>query len=260
MHEISKLSSGIQLIIIVVVLIVSVMCFTRNYYKPIYEKTDAVTYEEANTNLVGYPAGDDIPAARSVEDIKKYKYFTIEISQENIVSTRFFVIKEENKAGIKTSRTTSGRHRSSSTITIYEAFCYGQDLRGDISYKMRQLDFNMKEVSYGEYFIVTLESGEKVKVWMDPLLLDIKKKEYTRLPVCTYFEGMSSDVLDEFGEQQGVTEENKSLYVDAIGKWEQRETETVDPFEYFMLTLIVGAVVLAVVIFVSSKVKKFHTV
>lgn len=256
MHEIHKLSSGIQFIIIVLVVIFGAMSFTKNYYKPIYEKTSPVTYEEVNTNSVGYPAGDDIPIAKSVEDIKKYKYFTIEISKENIVSTRYFVLKDGYKAGTKTSRTTSGRHRSSSTITIYEAFYYGQDLRGDIGYKIRQIDFNMKQVSYGEYFIVTLESGEKVKVWMDPLLLDIKKKEYTKLPICTYSEGMSREKLDELGEQQGVTEENKSLYIDSVGRWEQQETKTVDPFERFMITFIVGGVILAAVICVSIKLRK----
>lgn len=256
MHEIHKLPTAIKSIIIILMVIAGIMSFTRNYYKPIYEKTPPISYEKASEEFVGYPAGDDIPVAKSVEDIKKYKYFTIEVSKENIVSTRYFVIKDKSQAGIKTNRTTSGRHRSSSTITVYEAFSYDWDFRSDINYKVRQFVFNMEEASYGEYFIVTLESGEKVKVWMDPLLLDIKKEKYTKLPVCTYTEGMSSDTLDELGEQQGVTEENKSLYINAIGQWQQRETETVDPFQRFMITFIVVAAILAVVIYVDAKLKK----
>lgn len=255
MHEIHKLPTLIKATIVVLVVLAGIMSYTRNYYKPVYERTKAISYAEVDSDVVGYPAGEDIPIAKSVEDIKKYEYFTIEISEENIMSTRCFKIKEESKAGIKTNRTTSGRHRSSSTIKILQAFSYKQDLKGDIRYKLRQLRFNMEQVGYGEYFIVTLESGEKVKVWMDPLLLDIKKKEYIKLPVCTYSMGNYYGTLDKLGEQQGVSEENKSLYIDAIGRWEQQETETVDPFEQLMITFIIIAVILAIVIYVNAKIK-----
>lgn len=153
-----------------------------NHYKIHYQNAEPPSYQQAcdlMRNGAGYPPGEDIPVAKSVEDIMKYEFFTIEVSKENIVSTRTFLIKDFSEAGDSYSHV--GRKHIGSHVDA--RYGLGSDFLSDILYQTRQFGWNQNATSYGEWCVVTLDSGEKIYVLVDLMLLDITSDAKIKLPI-----------------------------------------------------------------------------
>ncbi len=91
-----KFLDKLALIEVIVILIVAIWIASINHYKLHYEEAD---YKYIKGQVAGYPPGEDIPVAKSVEDIKEYDYCTIEVTKEDIIPTRAFLIKDFSESG-----------------------------------------------------------------------------------------------------------------------------------------------------------------
>ena len=99
-----KFLDKLALIEVIVILIVAIWIASINHYKLHYKEAAPLSYEEAceeypSGQAAGYPPGEDIPVAKSVEDIKEYDYCTIEVTKEDIIPTRAFLIKDFSESG-----------------------------------------------------------------------------------------------------------------------------------------------------------------
>lgn len=200
-------------------------CFlvSRNYFKRAYQKQEPVSLEEAKKDhsvdgKVGYPAGNDIPAAKSIDDITHNPYCTIEVSGEDIVPTHSFRIKDITKSSWRYS-TSRKRKRTK----IRPAYALYDNFMGNLLYSLRQVGWNKDSVSYGEYCVVTLESGERIFALIDLQLLDLPAKEKIRLPIGKVYRAdvYASGYL-KYDKYQ-VDKENSSWYLNMVGSWEKKE-------------------------------------
>lgn len=112
----NKRTTIIAWVEVIGIIIISIWIASINHYRAHYEKAEPLSYEEACEDYelaAGYPPGKDIPVAKSVADIMEYEYCTIEVSKEDIVATRTFLIKEFVEAGdfyTKAGRNHVGKH------------------------------------------------------------------------------------------------------------------------------------------------------
>lgn len=222
-----KFLDKLALIEVIVILIVVIWIASINHYKSYYEEEDPLGYEEACDvyTAAGYPPGEDIPVAKSVEDIIENKYCTIEVSEKDIMPTRYFEIKDASEAGdsySKVGRNHFGRHVDES---------YGLDFSfgGDIFYYTRQFGWNLDETSYGEWCSVKLESGESVYVFVDLKLLDIPTDEKIKLPIGVLEKRGQKQALVDQCDKYGVLEGNAYWYLDMVGDWEDTEVGDLNP-------------------------------
>lgn len=195
-----------------------------NPYKYFYQKEEKVMNREATTVDVGYPAGDDIPVYHSIAEIKEnpYEPFTIEVSKEDVVPTRYFYIKDLSES--KDSSSKVGRHYTYQYVP--KIIVMGQGVIGDVRYATRRFWWNLDNTSYGEYCVITLESGEKILAWLDISLLDFPKEGTIRLPIAEYDRNDSFfpiKGMDEDGAIFGLEDENTDWCIDMVGDWEERE-------------------------------------
>lgn len=126
----------------------------------------------------GYPAGDDIPVARSISDIMECPCFTIEVSAGKLLPVREFRIKNFSEAGIRESTKRGVQDRE-----IKWHYSLGEDSLGDIAYVLRQINWNLDGVSYGEYCAITLESGERILALIDIRLLELPDEGTIKFPI-----------------------------------------------------------------------------
>lgn len=222
-----KFLDKLALIEVIVILIVAIWIASINHYKSYYEEEEPLGYEEACDvyTAAGYPPGEDIPVAKSVEDIIENKYCTIEVSEKDIMPTRYFEIKDASEAGdsySKVGRNHFGRHVDES---------YGLDFSfgGDIFYYTRQFGWNLDETSYGEWCSVKLESGESVYVFVDLKLLDIPTDEKIKLPIGVLEKRGQKQAMVDQCDKYGVLEGNAYWYLDMVGKWEYTEVGDLNP-------------------------------
>ena len=228
------------------ILVIAIWIASINHYKVHYEKTEPISYEEACEEhpygeAAGYPPGKDIPVAKSIEDIMEYEYCTIEVSKEDITSTRFFRIKDVSEAGDSYSKVGSkhiGRH-------VKELYGMSFNWLGDIAYKVRQARWNLSETSYGEWCSVKLENGEQIYIFVDLKLLDISSDGEIKLPIGTLKKRDQLQILVDQCEQFGVLEENAYWYVDMVGDWEDTEVGDFDPAMRAIAFLGIAAVAVA---------------
>ena len=204
-------------------ILLAIFFISRNYYKGAYEREKPVSLREATANYIyskeGYPADMDIPIAKSVEDIREYPYFTIEVSAEDIISTRRFMIKDITESGKHESKTRYG----TTTRTIPSTYSMPKGEAGDSAYALRQVSWNMDGVSYGECCVITLESGERIFAYIDLTLLDLQEGKKIKLPIGSVKKVKST--LWKYLEYEAyqVEEENGDWYVDMVGNWEDKE-------------------------------------
>ena len=211
-------------------LIIAIWIASINHYKVHYEMAEPLSYEEACEDYLvgeatGYPPGEDIPVAKSVEDIKENEYCTIEVSKEDITSIRYFRIKEGSEAGHFYSKV--GRKHIGRDVDAEYGLPF--NLAGDIFYYSRQFDWNLAEASYGEWCAVKLESGESVYIFVDLKLLDIPSNEKIKLPIGTLTKSGQLQMLVDQCDEYGVSKENAYWYVDMVGDWEDTEVGDLDP-------------------------------
>lgn len=133
--------------------------FLPPYEKIVYEKSPVLSQEEAEekrTKAIGYKGAEDIYKVHSTEDFsdgKGYKNVVIEIETKNLEPTGIYQCIE-------------GTHQL-----------------GDIEENKIKVFFERTMKSYGQYYIATLESGERIPVFIDDSLINIKKKGIIQLPI-----------------------------------------------------------------------------
>ncbi|MBR4083876.1 MAG: hypothetical protein IKK33_06285 [Lachnospiraceae bacterium] len=235
---------------IILVLTITLGIASINHYKPYYEKQKALSYQDVFDKYkkgmaVGYPPGDDVPVVKAIEDIMANEYFTIEVSKEDIVPTRTFLIKDFSESGDFHSKV-AHKHVGSQ---VKERYGLGDGLLGDILYYTRQVIWNLSGISYGEWYAVTLDSGEKIYVLVDMNLLDIPAGKKIKLPIGVYRTHQSlqeEKVRIEFpgqSEMLGIQPENMVWYVDMVGKWEDIEVGDISPLKRAVLFFVVASVI-----------------
>ncbi len=247
----SRMGSGMYAIMVVALIIAGVLTLVKNPYKSHYKREEPVSYEEAMDDfdyMAGYPAGEDIPIARSIEDIMNNECCTIEVSKENLESIRFFLIKDGTEAGNHSQKV--GRRYSFS----YVAECYALrfDFGGDFNYAIRQILWNLEDTSYGEWCIATLESGERILVLVDLKLLDIPKKEKIKLPIGRVIDNYYIEDVTDNNTAYNLTEENATWYLDMVGNWEEDEVGDIDVTGRFCFTFLVIIAVIVYAIYKSA--------
>ncbi len=81
----------------------------------------------------------------------------------------------------------------------------------------------------------TLESGEKIYVLVDLMLLDIPSDSKVKLPIGVYMSHQSlreeSLRIETAGQSEalGVQKENQGWYLDMVGNWEDTEVGDLNP-------------------------------
>lgn len=232
-----KFGSGMYSVMILALIIAGVLTLVSNPYKASYKKEQPVSYQEAkNSFKTGYPAGEDIPVAKCIEDIRSNQYCTIEVSKENIESLRFFLIKDISESGNKSSK--EGR-----TYTFsYIPKCYKMkfDLIGDMKYATRQISWNFDNTSYGEWCAVTLESGERILVLVDLQLLDIPQNQKIKLPIGEVIDDRMIEGLTDEYAAYNLEKENASWYVDMVGNWEEEEVGDINVTGRFFIVFLIA--------------------
>jgi len=224
-------------VIFVLLLVVGSVILVRNPYKSYYKKATPVTNKEAVealVNMAGYPAGEGIIVAKSIEDIMSNEYCTIEVSKENIESTRTYLIKDKSESGNFNSKV--GRKYYFSQV--HESYCENFDLWGDFLYLTRQIYWNLKDTSYGEWCVVELESGESVYVLVDLALLDIKDNKKIKLPIGKVVENYNMGRPSKEYEQFDVDQSNSNWYIDMVGYWEEDEVGDIIVTTWLMLIFL----------------------
>lgn len=237
-----KYADIIAWIIAIIMIGLAVFVGSINHYKVYYKNEKPLSYQEACDKAgtaAGYPPGADIPVAKSIEDIMENEYCTIEVSKENISSTRTFLIKDASEAGdfySHVGRKHVGRH-------VDESYGMRFNFLSDILYYTRQSGWNLDETSYGEWCVVTLDSGEKVYVLVDLMLLDIPSEKNIKLPIGQITRNGSRVEADGQSASFGVLEENRGWYVDMVGNWEDTEVGDIDPImrgvAFFALEIVI---------------------
>lgn len=221
-------------VIFVLLLVVGSVVLIRNPYKSYYKKETPVTNKEAVealVNMTGYPAGEGIIVAKSIEDIMSNEYCTIEVSKENIESTRTYLIKDKSESGNFNSKV--GRKYYFSQV--HESYCGNFDLWGDFLYLTRQIYWNLKDTSYGEWCVVELDSGERVYVLVDLALLDIRENKKIKLPIGKVVENYNMGRPSNEYEQFDVDQSNSNWYIDMVGYWEEDEVGDISVTTWLLL-------------------------
>lgn len=230
-----RVSVRTHYIIMVLVLLIGIFRMFSNPHRLAYMFEKPVSQKEVDEQpgfWNGYPAGDGVPVAKSVADIRENLYFTLEVSGENVERTRHFAIKDITEARNGSSK--AGRNTVYSYIPsqYYHSFHLGSDL----CYWLRQARWNFDDTSYGEFCVVTLESGEKVMVLLDLTMFDIPKGKKVRLPI-----GRRGNYRMEHLQTKpyayDFNDVDVSWYVDMVGDWEKEETLEVVPLWLFLILL-----------------------
>lgn len=221
--------------------IIGIAICSINPYKYFYQKEEKVMNREATTVDVGYPASDDIPVYHTIAEIKEnpYEPFTIEVSKEDVVPTRYFYIKDLSESKDSTSKV--GRHYTYQYVP--KIIVMGQGVIGDVLYATRRFWWNLNNTSYGEYCVITLESGEKILAWLDISLLDFPKEGTIRLPIAEYnrkYSYFPIKGMDKDGAKFGLEDENTDWCIDMVGDWEEREVGDIKLGNLFWVMVILA--------------------
>ena len=255
MRKFSRLDVGTKALVTLVFVISGALTLGMNQYKSHYQKEEPVGYEEARSSYpdkVGYPASDDIPVAKSIEDIMSNEYCTIEVSKDDIESTRVFLIKDRSEAGKKSGK--MGRRYTLHYVD--ESYFIAFEGLGDFSYMTRQIDWNMMNTSYGEWCVVRLENGDKIYVLVDLKLLNLSSNKKIKLPIGEIVKKYNLGKLSKEYENFGVLEENSDWYVDMVGDWEDREVGDINVVLRLAIVLVIVFITLVFILELYDKRKK----
>ncbi|MBQ3164391.1 MAG: hypothetical protein II992_12230 [Lachnospiraceae bacterium] len=131
--------------------------------------------------MIGYKGGTNIKKIYSVDDIRDEKGFTeviVEIDTEKLEPTG-----------------------------IYQCINDAYQL-GDIEKSSVKVFFDRTIKKYGQYYIASLESGEKIPVFIDDSLINMRKKGIIQLPI-----GVANISKVDFS-QYNVQSGYEDLYLD----------------------------------------------
>lgn len=128
---------------------------------------------EPNADLVGYPAGSDVVQAKSIAQIESERRFTLALDGSRLVPT--------------------GRYRR---------------LSGGGKYARNKLSVWVESVSgeeYGQFYVVELESGEKIVVLLDDFVVSTNKNNLV-LPIGTVERTVPTAMFKELRDSYGLSE------------------------------------------------------
>lgn len=132
--------------------------FLPPYEKIVYEKSPVLSKEEADeryTRAIGYKGAENIQRVYCIDDLRNEKGIinvVLEINSENLEETGIYQCIEEYRL--------TGEEKSAIKV------------------------FFLRTIkSYGQYYIATLESGEKIPVFIDDSLVNVRKKGIIQLPI-----------------------------------------------------------------------------
>ena len=150
---------GFVIACLAVALFCWVVVFLPPYEKIVYAKSPVLSKEESDekfTDALGYRGGEDIDRVHSIEDFsdeKGFKNVVIEIDTKNLEATG-----------------------------IYHCIDRRYQL-GDREENRLKVFFLRTTKSYGQFYIATLESGERVPVFIDDSLVNVRKNGIVQLPI-----------------------------------------------------------------------------
>lgn len=169
------------------------IAFVPNYQKKAYRGAESVDFAKYYQDGVGYPAGLGYVPVKSIADIEKFRSttFLLEIDVKNLQPLNYF-------HGIQT-----------------DTYC-------TTAFK-RALSNNL-DGGIGRYFVATLDSGEKVFLFLDDTTLDMPKSGVIKLPVAKRQKWMPP--MQHLKQAKEVASENMEWYIDAAGTWRKGEEAT----------------------------------
>ena len=175
-------------------LVTWLIVFVPPYEKWVYEKTPAVSQEEINSHSKagsgyrGYKAGKDIPVVKTYDEMSTEEgwiYFTMEINSNQLMPTGIY-------------------RKVEGSISEYET-------------NKRKVKLYRKRYIYAQFYILTLDDGEKIPILLDDKEMELKKDTIIKLPICSldYGYDLAGYYYYELGRDKSIVEE---LYgVDAYG-------------------------------------------
>lgn len=149
---------GFVIACLAVALFCWVVVFLPPYEKIVYAKSPMLSEEEADEKYIratGYKGAEDIQRVYCTDDLSNETGIinvVLEINSDNLKATGVYQCIEEYRL--------SGEEKSAIKV------------------------FFLRTIkSYGQFYIATLESGEKIPVFIDDSLVNVRKKGIIQLPI-----------------------------------------------------------------------------
>lgn len=181
--------------LMITIWIAYIVAFVPNYQKTAYKNTPARNYgyyDGYDEDNAGYPAGQGYPVINSAKDAQLYDNYVIEISVADLEGTNRY---KDNVIGKK----------------VY---------RGSL---VRAINNNLSDYGIGQYYVATLESEEKIIVFLDDTALDLPKSGKIILPVGKTCRVKRNSVFDYIQDKYQLSDENALWYADMSGRWREGE-------------------------------------
>ena len=176
--------------VLLTALIAYIIAYVPNYQKDFYQNTRAVDYGSYYCGT-GFPAGEGYPVAKSIEDLETCDFYVIEVDVKDMQETK-----------------------------LCEYICDGGMFKKP---NLQLLWRNQSDYGIGQYYAVTLESGEKVLVFLDDTALDIPKSGKITLPVGETCYAKFNNSFSKVYEEYQITQGENVLYVDMASDWRRSE-------------------------------------
>ena len=207
---------GFVIACLAVALFCWVVVFLPPYEKIVYAKSPVLSKEEVEENkftALGYRGGEDIDRVHSIEDFsgeKGFKNVVIEIDTNELEATGvYYCIDERYQLG----------DREENRLKVF---------------------FLRTTKSYGQFYIATLESGERVPVFIDDSLVNVRKNGIVQLPI-----GLEGGTWLDF-EEYGVHYLYEHGYIDCATGF-----ATGPEMQDFRFMEKIAVVVIVVVLFIG---------
>ena len=205
MNMLSRLRSDILIKILIGIVLAIVVSMIPNYQKWIYRRVQPLTENEVKTRTVqksiGYLPADDIPDAKSVEDIQKSSYCTFTVKGSELHATGYYRILDESKAGVKKG---TGRKAPDQKHAKFSQKCASVTVMNNMG------------PQYGQFYVAELESGEQVIVLLDKTVLSLNQSRSIRLPIGRVARTYPVEYFEEIASKYDL-KENGNWYIDMAG-------------------------------------------
>ena len=218
-----RLSPTKVLRLIITVWTAFIVAFGPNYQKIAYQDTPARDYgyyDGYDDDNAGYPAGEGYPVLQSVQEMELYDNYVIEVDVKNLEQTN-----------------------------VYEYLLDGKMFGRAIG---RAVNNNISDYGIGQYYVATLENGEKILLLLDDTALKIPKSGKMVLPIGKTCRSKTNGFFSEIQEKYQLPEGKSIEYADMAGRWRESEQmkELQNKKTYMYLGTMVGMIIIQVVIHV----------
>lgn len=204
---------------VVMCFVVTLFCFIVLYLPPyekiVYAKSLVLSQAEADEKRLasGYKGGDDIQRVSCIDDIQENWFVILEIEADDLEPTGIYRCIEEGETG----------KIEVNTIKVF---------------------FERTIKSYGQYYIATLESGEKVFVLINDSLVNVHKKGKIQLPI-----GMEDFGSIDFKEY-GFTDCDGDFWLDTASRFavgpEMQDLRLIEKLGFVLIWIILTIVLLII--------------